>query len=87
MRAPTLAEHARFLAVYSDRIVDAVHSGNATEIELVRDQVAAHRPPHGFSAADALMVVLAAQIDRSVPVAQRLEWVYAMDPMNTEAAA
>jgi hypothetical protein len=43
-------------------------------------------PPDGFTAQDALMVVLAAQIDPRVPVLERLAWVFDHDPTLKEAA-
>jgi hypothetical protein len=74
-RAETLAAHARILGAYTDRIVAAVRSRDTDAITHVRDQVRRLLPPHGFDLEDTLLVVLAAQIDTTVPVAQRLAWL------------
>lgn len=87
MRAQTLAQHARVLAGYTDRIVDAVHTGDLDVITRVRDQVRQLLPPHGFDPADALLVVLAAQIDPRIPVETRLAWVRDFDPARLESVA
>lgn len=75
MRAPTLAEHVRFVIASSDRIARAVHAGDLETVEAVRDQLRQVLPPDGFDLADVLMVVLGAQIDLSVSVWQRLAWM------------
>jgi hypothetical protein len=82
-----LAAHCRAVAAYSDAIVAAAHTGDLEVIGHVRDQVRTLQPPHGFDREDVLLFVLAAQIDISVPVQQRLAWVLAYDPANVEAAA
>jgi hypothetical protein len=86
MRAPTLAQHCRVVAAYTDTIVAAAHTGDLDIIGHVRDQVRTLQPPHGFDREDVLLFVLAAQIDISVPVQQRLAWVAKHDPANWEAA-
>lgn len=73
-RSPTLAHHARVLALFTDSMVDAVHSKDPGVIAAVSRELRRMLPPHGFDQLDPLWVVLAAQIDRSVPVEQRIGW-------------
>ena len=84
-RFPTLAAHCRAVALYSDVIVAAAHTRDLDVIGHVRDQVRTLQPPHGFDREDVLLFVLAAQIDISVPVEERIAWVLAMDPAEVAA--
>lgn len=75
MRAATLADACRAMALISDQLVRAVRSGDLDRIEAVLDQAGRQLPPHPFTPSTVLAVVLAAQIDTAVPLEQRLAWV------------
>lgn len=75
MRAPTLAVHASAMAVMSDQVISAVHSRDVERIERTIAQAQELLPPHGFEPLVSLIVTLAAQVDRTVPLVDRLAWV------------
>lgn len=83
MRAPTLAAHAECLYTFADHIITALRTGDLEHIEEVLEEVRAFQPPHGINPVTALVVVLAAQINPTVPVEQRIAWVEAFDPAAT----
>lgn len=84
--AATLADHCRAMALLSDRFIQDVYSGELESIGSLIAEATRLRPPHGFDPLVTLAVVLAAQVDRSQPLAERLEWVAQLDPALKGAA-
>jgi hypothetical protein len=81
-RADTLSGHAAAMALASDQIITAVQAEHP-DLDLIEqaiEQALSLRPPHPFSSAYSLAVVLAAQVDTSKRLGERLGWVAAREP-------
>lgn len=88
-RAETLAGHSAAMALASDQIVTAVQAEDPDldRIEQAIKQALSLLPPHPFSPAYSLAVVLAAQVDMSRTLGQRLAWVADLVPAPLEVVA
>lgn len=63
------------MTILADQLVSAVHNGDQARIESVIEQTATLLPPHPFQPLTVLVVCLAVQVDVTVPLERRTEWV------------
>ena len=86
-RAEALSSHSAAMALASDQIIAAVQAErpDLDRIEQAIEQALSLLPPHPFSPAYSLAVVLAAQVDTSRKLGERLAWV--ADPTPLEVVA
>ena len=80
----TPTEYAVALAIATGPIIAAVHAGRDPRPAL--RAALTIEPPPGVHRLDALVTVLAAQVDKLATLDQRLNWVRALDPQLREAS-
>lgn len=83
----TVEEYMSAVAIASEPIIAAVHRGEPAEMRAWLTSIAGLPAPDGVSPVEALVAVLAAQVDPDTNLTDRLDWTRAFDPDVVAACA
>ena len=76
----TAAEYSTALALASAQIIAAVHRAEPDEVRRqIRSAMTLGSPPPGMAPFEALVTVLAAQVDPDTSLTERLAWTVLLD--------